>query len=460
MEDLNAKTNILVVDDELGPRESMRMILKPYYNVITAENGEIALKLIKEFPIDIMTLDLKMPGLSGLEVLKEVRKYSPDTEIIIISGYGTLQTANEAMKYGVVNFVTKPFDVFDIITAVERSLERKRFNYKLNHFFKEILSEDTTLTSNDKEEKKSPFQELSANSVIDKSILSDYPSELPFSEDLLDISEQKVKKIKKLKEDFSYEVKVLEEKLIQAEKLATVGQLSSGFAHEVNNIICSIGGYAQFVQQKLAKKSLGELSDIMKDIEVIINQSERATKLMQNFLGFSRKNKDEESLVNVTSIIDKVLSFISYKLRNLNIEVVKEYEADLPELLVDPNKLEQVFLNIIVNAIHAMPQGGKIQITARFFRRQGEGFVRIDFKDTGCGIPEENHKKIFDPFFTTKDKGMGTGLGLFICRRIVEGYQGRIELASKVGEGTTFTIDLPVIRRASNSFSDKRGHYN
>jgi len=448
-----ASTNILVVDDELGPRESMRMILKPYYNVITVDNGENALNVVKERQIDIVTLDLKMPGLNGLEVLKEIRNFSPDTEIIIITGYGTLQTATEAMKYGVANYVTKPFDVSDILSAVEKSIEKRRFNTKLNHFFREVLSEEaipnpktinpSSLSPKRPEEKKECGQEH---------IHNDCSGSLPFSENLLDITEQKVKKIKELKNGFSHEVKVLEEKLIQAEKLATVGQLSAGFAHEVNNILCSIGGYAQFVQQKISGNH-PEFSDIWEDIQIIISQSERANKLTQNLLGFSRMNKSEENFIDVSSLIDQVLSFLTYKLINLNIEIIREYEPNLPEVFADPNKLEQVFLNLIVNAFHAMPHGGKIKITAKLMSNRGEALLKIDLADTGCGIPEENLKKIFDPFFTTRERGVGTGLGLFICRRIIENYHGSLELTSKVGEGTTFTIKLPV---AHDAFPSKR----
>jgi len=456
VEQISTNTNILVVDDELGPRESMRMILKPYYNVITADSGETALNVLREKPIDIMTLDLKMPGLNGLDVLREIRKSSPDTEIIVVTGYGTLKDAKEAMKYGVANFVEKPFNVADITSAVEQSLDKKRFNNKLNHFFQEVLSEETAaVPENEELSDPSPQRSSKPKECEQKPVLQEHPVSLPLSENLLDITEQKVKKIKEMKNGFSNEVKVLEEKLIQAEKLATVGQLSAGFAHEVNNILCSIGGYAQFVQQKISKKHQAEMSDIREDIEIIISQSDRATKLMQNLLGFSRDNKNEESFVNVTSLIDRVTSFIAYKLRNLNIEIIKEYEPDLPEVFVDPNKLEQVFLNFVVNAMHAMPQGGRIKITVRFVGSGGEGFVIIDFTDTGCGIPEENLRKIFDPFFTTKEKGVGTGLGLFICRRIIENYQGRIDLASKVGEGTMFTIKLPFL--CSSCISDNAG---
>jgi signal transduction histidine kinase len=447
-------TNILVVDDELGPRESMRMILKPYYNVITADNGETALNVVKEKPIDIVTLDLKMPGLNGLEVLKEIRKFSPETEIIVITGYGSLETATEAMKYGVANYLTKPFDVSNILTAVEKSIEKRRFNTKLNHFFREVLSEEATTIPKRVEQASFPVQIPGERKECEgEHIINDYSGGLPLSENILDITEQKVKRIKELKNGFSNEVKVLEEKLIQAEKLATIGQLSAGFAHEVNNILCSIGGYAQFVQQKISKKYTSEMDDIREDIEIIINQSERANKLIQNLLGVSRNNQSEESFINISSLVDQVLSFLNYKLSNLNIEIIREYEPNLPELFIDPNKLEQVFLNLIVNACHAMPKGGKIKITTKSVNYWGEGYVKIDLTDTGCGIPEENLKKIFDPFFTTKEKGVGTGLGLFICRRIIENYQGSVELTSKVGEGSTFTIKLPVAR---NAFPSKR----
>jgi DNA-binding NtrC family response regulator len=132
------KEAILVVDDEVGPRESLRMILKPLYEVHTASDGQEALSLIQNKDIDVVTLDLKMPGLSGIEVLKEIRRLKPDMEIIIITGYGTLNNAQEAIRFGAGNFISKPFNVADVISIVGKSFERRRYNSKIKELIKRI----------------------------------------------------------------------------------------------------------------------------------------------------------------------------------------------------------------------------------------------------------------------------------------------------------------------------------
>lgn len=133
-----SKETILVVDDEVGPRESLRMILKPFYEVHMASNGQEALRLIKNKDIDLVTLDLSMPGLSGIEVLKEIRKLKPDTEVIVITGYGTLSNAQEAIRFGAGNFISKPYNVADIIPIVAKSFERRRFNLRIKSLAEHI----------------------------------------------------------------------------------------------------------------------------------------------------------------------------------------------------------------------------------------------------------------------------------------------------------------------------------
>ncbi len=130
--------SILIVDDELGPRESLRMILKPIYDVHTASNGQEALKYIQKEEIDLVTLDLKMPGLSGLETLKEIKKHKPEVEIIIITGYGTLTNAQEAIRYGAGDFISKPFNVADIIGIISKSFERRSYNLRIKSLFEKI----------------------------------------------------------------------------------------------------------------------------------------------------------------------------------------------------------------------------------------------------------------------------------------------------------------------------------
>ncbi len=129
---------ILIVDDEAGPRESLRMILKPIYNIFTAANGKEALEIIEKENIDLVTLDLNMPGLSGIEVLKEIKKIKSDVEVIIVTGYGTLKNAQEVIRYGAGDFISKPFNVADIVAIVSKSFERRNYNLKINNLIQQI----------------------------------------------------------------------------------------------------------------------------------------------------------------------------------------------------------------------------------------------------------------------------------------------------------------------------------
>jgi DNA-binding NtrC family response regulator len=131
MENQNNSPNILIVDDEIGPRESLRMILKPNYNVFTVENGNAAIQMIQQIAMDVVTLDLKMPGISGIDTLKEIRMIDPDVMIIIITGYGTLKSAIEAIRYGVFDYIPKPFNVPEIISIIDKSVQRRKLNLKI-----------------------------------------------------------------------------------------------------------------------------------------------------------------------------------------------------------------------------------------------------------------------------------------------------------------------------------------
>lgn len=425
---MEERANVLVVDDDLGPRESMRMILKPLHNVYTAEDGEAALRMIHEKTIDLVTLDLKMPGMTGIDVLKEIKKFNPNIEIIIVTGYGTLRTATEAMKYGVNSYITKPYNLNEITSLIDKAIERRRFNRKLRHFFEEALFSDET------EEKG----EVSDPTYLSKNGLEHTDKD----EALLDVTELKFKKMKAMKEDFSKEIEDLEERLIRSERLSMVGQLAAGYAHELNNSLSTMLGYSQFVHHKMDTNH-PELSDLLDNMRTISNQIERASNITQVMLDLSRESSSEKEPTDVQKLIEQVLSYVEYRTRSLGIKVIRHYESHLPLISVDPRKVEQVFLNLIINAFQAMPEGGTLRITAsRVKSTKGEA-VKLEFTDSGKGIAGKHLKKIFDPFFSTKNGSGGTGLGLFISRRIVESYQGSIEVTSKENEGTIFMLEFP-----------------
>jgi signal transduction histidine kinase len=426
---MEERANVLVVDDDLGPRESMRMILKPLHNVFTAEDGEAALRMIQEKDIDLVTLDIKMPGMSGIDVLKEIKKINPNIEVIIVTGYGTLKTATEAMRFGVNNYITKPYNLNEITSLIDKAIERRRFNVKLRHFFKEALSSDEIVV--EEEVSTAPFkaeEEEGATNV---------------TAELLDVTEMKFKKMKEMQEDFSREVKALEERLIRSERLSLAGQLAAGYAHELNNNLSAMLGYSQFVHHKI-ETQYPELADLLDNMKTISNQIDRASILTQNLLDFSRKGSSDKEPTDVRRLIDQVLTYVEYRTHSLGIHIVKQYDAQTPLISVDPRKVEQVVLNLIINAFQAMPEGGTLKIsTTRLEGRKGDT-VKMEFEDSGRGISVENLKKIFDPFFSTKN-GTGTGLGLFISRRIVESYQGAIEAVSSQGKGATFVITFPAL---------------
>jgi DNA-binding NtrC family response regulator len=143
-----SKESILVVDDESGPRESLCMILKPMYDVHTAENGQEAINFISKKKMDLVTLDLSMPGLSGIEVLKEIKKLQPDIEVMIVTGYGTLEKAQEAFRYGVRDFISKPFNVTDIIASVSKAFDRRNYNMKIKSLIQEVQGLRSSLNEN------------------------------------------------------------------------------------------------------------------------------------------------------------------------------------------------------------------------------------------------------------------------------------------------------------------------
>jgi signal transduction histidine kinase/HD-like signal output (HDOD) protein/ActR/RegA family two-component response regulator len=224
-------------------------------------------------------------------------------------------------------------------------------------------------------------------------------------------------------------------RLNQAERLASVGRLAAGAAHEINNPLAAISAQAQLMLRRTKDEKN------TKSLDAVIEQCNRISKIIGDLMGFARPAEPKIEPTLIKTVIDNALSVIENRIRVAGIEIKKEYEKDLPLIQADAKQLEQVFLNLAVNAMQAMDKGGSIlfRVTNVKDRRQ----VRIDVSDTGPGIDSKIANAIFDPFFTTKEEGEGTGLGLAICHSIVESHQGKITVSSQPGKGTTFTILLP-----------------
>jgi PAS domain S-box-containing protein len=235
------------------------------------------------------------------------------------------------------------------------------------------------------------------------------------------------------------ERKKMEEQLIIADRLASIGELASGLAHELNNPLTSIIGFSQLLLQNEIPEN------IRKDLEVVQHEAQRTSEVVKNLLTFARKHTPVKAPVNVNTIIKKVLELRSYEQRVNNITLDIELSQDIPDVMADYFQLQQVFLNIIINAEHFMIEanrGGVLSIFTGFTGRASKN-VRIVFSDNGPGIKPEELGHVFDPFFTTKEVGKGTGLGLSICHGIVSEHGGRIYAESTPGKGASFVVDLP-----------------
>jgi len=229
----------------------------------------------------------------------------------------------------------------------------------------------------------------------------------------------------------------VQEKMLLREKMAALGELSAGVAHEVNNPLNIVSGY---VQMLLMDENVD--TEVKKTSEIIIEQIERAENITDKLLRFSKQTKPEIKRINVNEAIEYVLVLLQHQLNLNDIKVVRPRSSEPIFLYADLSQLQQAFHNLIVNASQAMPEGGKLTIRTKV----KDNNIKINFADTGCGIPKKNMSKLFEPFFSTKEEG--TGLGLSIVFGIIEAHKGRIEVKSEVGEGSIFTIILPIEKKA------------
>jgi two-component system NtrC family sensor kinase len=242
-------------------------------------------------------------------------------------------------------------------------------------------------------------------------------------------------------------LKATQAQLLQAEKLSAIGQLVAGVAHELNNPLTSVIGYAQLLQEELTDVPPGEPlragAQLSHDLRRIAEESERAARIVRNLLAFARRQTAARAEQDVADIMTRVLALRSYEFRLNAIDLQTDFEAGLPPVLGDGGQLQQALLNLLLNAEQAMRSRPvrRIEVGAR--RMPHAGAVELFITDTGHGIPDENVRRIFDPFFTTRDVGEGTGLGLSICYGIVRDHGGAIAVESRVGQGTTFRLLLP-----------------
>lgn len=400
-------TKILVIDDEQIIRERLKKLLElDGYEAHIAENGPKGLEIFKVQKPEIVLVDIKMPGMDGIEVLNEIKKIQNQTEVIIITGHGGIETAIEALRKGAFDYITKPIEYDELEIDIKKALEKQEMQKKLNEY---------------------------------------------------------VQHLEEMVEERTRNLRETQDQLIQSAKMAVVGQLAAGIGHEINNPLNRI---TMNIQMMMDNQRLDEKT--RKKIEIVDKSADRIAGIVKSLLSFSRKEgKENLSSVSINVLIEETLKLMEHQMMLSNIEVIKEFDPALPEIKAIPNQMEEVFLNLLNNAFHAMPEGGKLRIvTSRGVwteddekkhprKRMDDGgaipvgkeIIGIKFSDTGSGIRAEHLSKIFTPFFTTREVGKGTGLGLYLVYTLVRNHRGEIEVESATGKGTTFTITLPTERR-------------
>jgi signal transduction histidine kinase len=358
------------------------------YQLDCASDAREGLGRILQQDYNVILCDYRLPDLSALDILKDIRKRGKDLPFIVITSSGNEKIAVEAMKQGAYDYVVKDFSYEDTLSVViKRSIER--YNMK----------------------------------------------------------KEKQRAEEALKEAY-HNLKEAQEQLIQSGKMAAMGQLAAGISHELNQPLTGIKGFTQAILMDLDKDS-----PIREDLEKIEQQAERMDKIIKNIRLFAQKAKFKLEPININQPIEDSFMLLNAQLRLHNIKVEKRLKPDLPKIKGDANQLQQVFLNLITNARDAIDalnknSGGAITVTTDLDK--GGQSIKVVFSDTGCGIKKEELSNIFNPFYTTKSPGGGIGLGLSICYRIIQDHKATIEVDSKVGQGTTFTLIFPVIKNKAS----------
>ncbi len=482
---------ILVVDDEERILELIRNIFVPQYEVLTAGSGPEALEVLSKQLVHVILADYHMEGMTGSELLVKVREQYPEIVRLLITGYPDIDALADAINRGqIYGYIRKPWEVGELRIFVKQAYDRylvmeenrnltrelRKDNFSLHNIIQSLVS---GLMVVDTEMKIYLINPAGAKlfgleaAQVRRCQVTDFPQLAPLlpiiretlsSARNLDYQEiemqadgetrmigfgttlvgfgthpllgddESVQGVIVLCRDIT-EKKRLEEQLIHSEKLAAIGLLAGGVAHEIKNPLSVILGYTELLLDTKPDEKM--LSDSLQKIQ---KQAERCRSIVGNLLKFSRKSDVDIVPINVNQTLTETLELLGKQLLVQNIRVLTEFSSLLPPYWGNESELQQIFFNLIVNAKDAMEKtGGALTVKTV----NADTYLRIVIQDTGPGIPPDVQKRIFNPFFTTKGPGKGTGLGLSIVQNIIEKYRGTITLDSRVGEGTAFHITLP-----------------
>lgn len=422
-----AKDTILIVDDSPTIRYLFSKKLSKQYQCYQAASYMEALAILAEHDIALVITDVQMPGISGIELLRKIVERHSETSVIMVSVINKPQVALDAIRLGAFDYLIKPCDTYVLALTVQRALERRTLLRQAQMYRADLEARNAELANG-----KTQLQRLQSQ-------------------------------------------------IVQNAKMASLGQLAAGVAHELNNpvgfvygnihqladAVASLKRLLRFYDMALVGHTVNEDAQLIKeqiryqqtlsDLDSIIADcaegAERIRDIVQNLRTFSRLDEAEFKKTDVHEGLDSTVRLLSRYFSKENIVLVRDY-GDLPMIDAFSGQLNQVWMNLLANAAQAVhPAGGEVRIATK----ELNGYVEVAISDTGKGISPENLEKIFDPFFTTKAEGEGTGLGLSISFSIIQRHTGRIDVKTKVGAGTTFTVQLPIVSRGFDLLQEEEG---
>ncbi len=384
------REKLLIIDDERMILELTSMVLTSRgFDVSVVDNAPDSYALIEREQPAVVLLDYMMPKVNGLDALKEIRTRFPETYVIMFTGKGSEEIAVELMKAGASDYILKPFSNAKLVERIENILRIR--SIELHN--KELVQEQ---------------------------------------ERLLDEIERWNRELEERVEEKTAELERAHHEILLTEKLAALGHLSAGMAHEIRNPLNSISLFAQVMCNGLENEP-----EMQSYSGKIISETERIDAILVKLLSTSKRSPFQLRTIYIADVIEESLQPFLEQMQAQEI-VLRRQLLQTPSILADADELGQVFSNLFSNALFEMKQGGTLSVTLT----HDDKAVMVTVSDTGGGILEDHLNEIFDPFFTTKERG--TGFGLSVVLRIVKTYSGRIDVESEPGKGTTFKIWLPL----------------
>jgi signal transduction histidine kinase len=385
------REKLLIVDDERMILELTSMVLSSRgFDVSVVDNASESYELIEREQPALVLLDYMMPKVNGLDALKEIRTRFPETYVIMFTGKGSEEVAVELMKAGASDYILKPFSNAKLVERIENVLRIRSIELRN----KELVLEQ---------------------------------------ERLLEEIERWNRELEERVEYKTAELERAHHEILLTEKLAALGHLSAGMAHEIRNPLNSISLFAQVMRSGLDNEP-----EMLSYAEKIISEVERIDAILVKLLSTSKRSPFQLRTIHIDDVIERSLQPFMEQIQAQKVVLQKKLLKQTPSILADADELGQVFSNLFSNALFEMKQGGTLSVTLTHDDKE----VLVTVSDTGGGIPEDHLTEIFDPFFTTKERG--TGFGLSVVLRIVKTYAGRINVESEEGRGTTFQIWLPL----------------